>query len=174
MDAPLFPEKILACLKVPGQSDSAGLKRIDGSFRSLTTDHVFEDIHEVPSLFVTAEGEKEDVTSRVKSFYEENPFPNYEGLEEFSELVNKGYRNPFTTRLLESVGYNKLILECGCGTGQLSQFLQLNNNHTLGADITLASLSLAVEHKRRNGLRRSSFCQMDLFDLALKDASSTS
>ena len=61
------------------------------------------------------------------------------------------------------------MLECGCGTGQLSHFLQLNNNHVLGIDMSLASLKLAVEHKNRNQLVRSSFCQMDIFDLAIRD-----
>jgi SAM-dependent methyltransferase len=79
-------------------------------------------------------------------------------------------RNPFTRELLAAIGYNRLVLECGCGTGQLSHFLQLNNNHVLGVDMTLNSLKLALEHKQRNGLVRSSFAQMDVFDLALRDA----
>ena len=29
------------------------------------------------------------------------------------------------------------MLECGCGTGQLSHFLSLNNNHVLGIDLSL-------------------------------------
>ena len=125
----------------------------------------------VPSLYTPEEGEGRDVAARVKSFYEENPFPNYEGLEEFAELVNKGSRNQFSTNLLKAIGYKKLILECGCGTGQLSHFLQLNNNHVLGADMSLGSLGLAVEHKLRNDLARSSFAQMNIFELAVKDAS---
>jgi len=84
--------------------------------------------------------------------------------------VNKGLRNPFTRDLLAAIGYNQLILECGCGTGQLSHFLQLNNNHVLGVDMTLNSLKLAIEHKLRNRLVRSSFAQMDVFDLAVRDA----
>jgi len=71
--------------------------------------------------------------------------------------------------LLDAIGYNKLILECGCGTGQLTQFLQLNNNHTLGVDLSLSSLGLGVEHKSRNELERSAFAQMNIFDLAVKD-----
>jgi len=67
--------------------------------------------------------------------------------------------------------FYKTVLECGCGTGQLSHFLQLNNNHVLGIDMSLASLKLAIEHKIRNGLTRSSFAQMNIFDLAIKDNS---
>jgi ubiquinone/menaquinone biosynthesis C-methylase UbiE len=109
------------------------------------------------------------VTGTVKAFYEENPFPSYDGVEDFSSLVNRGQSHEFTRDLLDAVGYNKLILECGCGTGQLTHFLSLNNNHTLGIDLSLSSLKLAMEHKLRNALPRSAFTQMNIFDLAIKD-----
>src|SRR5262249_50040933 len=97
--------------------------------------------------------------------------PSYEGLEEFGQLVHKASRNPFSTHLLEAVGFNKTVLECGCGTGQLTHYLQLNNNHVLGVDMSTASLKLALQHKRHNALSRSSFAQMNIFELAIKDGS---
>jgi 2-polyprenyl-3-methyl-5-hydroxy-6-metoxy-1,4-benzoquinol methylase len=103
------------------------------------------------------------------AFYEEHPFPNYDGLQEFGELVNRGQKNEFSKTLLDSIGYNKLILECGCGTGQLSLFLSLNNNHVLGVDLSTASLKLALDHKLRNGLSRAAFVQMNIFDLGIRD-----
>ena len=169
--APMFPDPILACLKAPGGSDDDGLEPVDGGLRSTRTGETFPFVDGVPSLFVPEKGAGEGVTARVKSFYEENPFPNYEGLEEFGELVNKGSGNLFSANLLKAIGYKKLILECGCGTGQLSHFLQLNSNHVLGADMSLGSLGLAIEHKLRNNLERSCFAQMNIFELAVKDAS---
>jgi hypothetical protein len=59
----------------------------------------------------------------LKAFYEENPFPKYDGVEDFASLVNRGQKHEFTRSLLDEIGYNKLILECGCGTRQLTQFL---------------------------------------------------
>ncbi len=168
-DVPLVSDRILACLKRPGGSDDDRLELIEHGLRCVQTGDVFPFIDGVPSLLAQDRGDGEDVTARVKSFYESHPFPSYEGLEEFGELVTKGNRNSFSVDLLNAIGFNKTILECGCGTGQLSQFLQLNNNHVLGVDLSLSSLRLAVEHKRRNGLLRSSFAQMDLFDLAIKD-----
>ena len=147
------------------------MELVDGGLRCTETGEASPYIDGIPSLYVPNEGEGKDVTARVKSFYEENPFPSYEGLEEFGELVNKGSHNPFSAQLLKAIGYNKTVLECGCGTGQLSHFLQLNNNHVLGIDMSLGSLRLAVEHKIRNGLARSGFAQMNIFDLAVKDAS---
>jgi SAM-dependent methyltransferase len=90
-------------------------------------------------------------------------------VEDFGDLVNRGQKNEFARRLLDAIGYNKLILECGCGTGQLTHFLSLNNNHVLGVDLSLSSLNLAIDHKLRNGLPRSAFAQMNIFDLAVKD-----
>jgi 2-polyprenyl-3-methyl-5-hydroxy-6-metoxy-1,4-benzoquinol methylase len=168
---PMFSDRILSCLKAPGGSDDTDLEETDGGLRCRQTGEFFPYVEGVPSLFESVAGEGEDVTKRVKSFYEENPFPSYEGLEDFGELVAKGRENPFSVQLLRAIGYNKTLLECGCGTGQLSHYLQLNNNHVLGCDMSLGSLSLAVEHKLRNGLGRSSFAQMNIFDLAVKDDS---
>lgn len=158
-----FSPKILATLKSPSGGD---LEIVDGGLRDTATGRIFADRDGVPSLFAE---EASDVTTRVKAFYEENPFPNYDGVEDFGKLVHKGFKNPFSAGLLDAIGFNKTVLECGCGTGQLSHFLQLNNNHVLGVDMSLSSLKLAVEHKRRNGLARCGFAQMNLFDLAIKD-----
>lgn len=167
IEVPMFSDRILANLAVPGGDDV----RLDGEslIEASGTRHNF--IKGIPSLFIPNETDGKDVTDKVRSFYEENPFPNYEGMEEFGELVSKGSKNAFSKNLLDAIGYNKMVLECGCGTGQLSHFLQLNNNHVLGIDMSLSSLALAVEHKKRNGLPRSAFCQMNIFNMAIKDNS---
>ena len=166
----MFPDKILDCLEVP---ESAGLPLEQQSDQLVVPNsgNSYPYIEGIPSLFFPTAGDGEDISNRVKSFYEENPFPSYEGLEEFGELVNKGSNNPFSAQLLDAIGHNKTILECGCGTGQLSHYLQLNNNSVLGIDMSLSSLGLAVEHKIRNELARSSFAQMNIFNLAIKDNS---
>jgi len=171
MDVSLFSDRILPLLKGPGRGDDTSIKQDSDRLRCPETGETFPLFGGVPSLYQPSPAEGADVTARIRSFYEETPFPSYEGLEEFGELVAKGQANPFSRSLLEAIGYNKTVLECGCGTGQLSHFLQLNNNHTLGIDLSLASLGLAVEHKHRNQLERASFCQMNIFDLAIKDNS---
>jgi 2-polyprenyl-3-methyl-5-hydroxy-6-metoxy-1,4-benzoquinol methylase len=162
---------MLSCLKAPGGSDADGLECCEEGLKCVNTGEVYPCIDGIPTLYRPSPQEGRLVTDQIKSFYEENPFPSYEGLEEFSELVSKGNQNPFAKRLLDAVGCNKTILECGCGTGQLTNFLQLNNNNVLGIDLSLSSLSLALEHKRRNRLTRSAFAQMNIFELAVKDAS---
>ena len=167
----MFSDRLIACLKAPGGADEDSLVEEAHGLRCRRTGERFPFVEEIPSLFAPSPGGGADVTDRVKRFYEENPFPSYEGMEEFGELVNKGVQNRFSADLLEAIGINKLVLECGCGTGQLSHFLQLNNNHVLGIDMSLASLRLAIEHKEHNQLARSAFAQMNIFNLALKDNS---
>jgi len=171
MSAPLFSDRILPLLKAPGGVDDSSLEIVDDGLRCVQTGRLYPLLRGVPSLYQPSPEEGTEVTAKIRSFYEETPFPNYEGLEEFGELVSKGQSNPFSRQLLEAIGYNKTVLECGCGTGQMSHFLQLNNNHVLGIDLSLSSLGLAVEHKQRNQLSRANFCQMNIFDLAIKDNS---
>jgi carbamoyltransferase len=165
----MMPSALLAGLKAPGAADGAGLERITGGFRCSATGRIYPDQDGVPSLLAGMDLPGDAVTGKVKAFYEENPFPNYDGVEDFGDLVNRGQKHAFTRDLLDAIGFNKLVLECGCGTGQLTHFLSLNNNHVLGIDLSLSSLKLAVEHKRRNALPRSAFAQMNIFDLAVKD-----
>lgn len=168
---PAFSNRILRCLKAPGAGDDTDIETVAEGLRCVQTGEVFPYLDGVPSLFRCGPEEGAAVTSRVRAFYEEHPLPNYEGMEEFGELVNKGSRTPFSADLLKAIGVNKTVLECGCGTGQLSHFMQLNNNQVLGIDMSIPSLALALDHKLSNQLRRSNFCQMNIFDLAIKDNS---
>jgi carbamoyltransferase len=175
-DAPagdaMIPARLLACLKEPGSADDGALERIGDGLRSRSSGKMFPDDDGIPSLLAgIGEDDAEGVTGKIKAFYEEYPFPSYEGVEEYGELVNRGQNNRFARALLAAIGHNKLILECGCGTGQMTQFLSLNNNHVLGIDLSRSSLKLAIEHKLRNGLQRSAFALMNIFDLAVKDNS---
>jgi len=167
----MFSDKIIECLKAPGRGDDTDIELAGDTLRCRQTGETYPFICGVPSLYHPMKGEGIDITNRVRSFYEENPFPNYDGVQDFGELVNKGHQNLFSANLLKAIGCNKRILECGCGTGQLSHYLQLNNNHVLGVDMSLSSLPLAIKHKESNALVRSSFAQMNIFGLAVKDAS---
>jgi SAM-dependent methyltransferase len=60
------------------------------------------------------------------------------------------------------------VLEVGCGTGQLTNFLSIANRSVLGVDVCLNSLRLANGFREAQGLERASFAQMNLFRPALK------
>jgi carbamoyltransferase len=167
----LIPARLVGCLDPAGDDDGGVIERTDGAFRCTRSGRVLPDRDGIPSLLVESAGNGSDpVTDKVKAFYEEHPFPNYDGVQDFSDLVNRGMQNQFAKGLLDAIGYNKLILECGCGTGQLSHFLSLNNNYVLGIDLSLSSLKLAVEHKLRNSVARVGFVEMNIFELAVRDS----
>lgn len=169
-DAPV-PAELLACLRAPGGNGRATLERGPDGFHCPETGAFYPDRDGVPSLLTQIEGGPEGITGRIRAFYEAHPFPNYEGAQDFAALVARGKKSDFARALLNTVGSNRLVLECGCGTGQMSNFLSANDNFVLGVDLSLSSLKLGLQHKRDNDLRRVAFCQMDIFDLAIKDQS---
>jgi ubiquinone/menaquinone biosynthesis C-methylase UbiE len=100
----------------------------------------------------------------VKAFYEENPFPNYDDVESSFTLREKARKGIFAQLLDENVSLTAKVLEVGCGTGQLSNFLgECTTRTVVGADLCLNSLRLAQNFKLGNGLQNVSFYQTNLF-----------
>ena len=108
-----------------------------------------------------------DVTDIVKQFYEKTPFPNYDDIDTPRALMEKARAGMFARLLNEQIPYDARIVEIGCGTGQLTNFLSTANRTALGVDLCLNSLRLAEGFRRTNGLDRAAFAQMNLFRPAL-------
>ncbi len=119
----------------------------------------------IPLLFWpnNREASKGDVTDIVKDFYEETPFPNYDDCDDISSLMLKARRSVFAQLLDEQLPFGTRILECGCGTGQMSNFLSVSNRTVFGTDICLNSLRLGQGFKETHELQRVQFIQMNLF-----------
>jgi SAM-dependent methyltransferase len=120
----------------------------------------------IPCLFAPNEWPdgKSDVTDMVKSFYEETPFPNYDDLDGRESLQTKAKRGVFARLLDHQLPRPALVLEAGCGTGQLSNFLGMNWGRTvIGADLCLNSLRLAKSFRDRCSIANVQFVQMNLF-----------
>jgi 2-polyprenyl-3-methyl-5-hydroxy-6-metoxy-1,4-benzoquinol methylase len=83
----------------------------------------------------------QDVTSKeIANFYNIEPFPSYE----------KGDKNIFIKNLKNFIGFNKKILEVGCGTGQVSNYLAIGtNSEVYGIDLAVNSLKLAVNFSKK-------------------------
>lgn len=130
---------------------------------------------EIPHLFWPNEwpDERRDVTEVVKAFYEETPFPNYDDFDSVASLATKARQGRFARLLDEQVpaGPGVRIIECGCGTGQLSNFLAAANRTVFATDMCLNSLRLGADFSRRHGLPRVVFAQMNLFRPAFKPGS---
>ena len=126
----------------------------------------------IPRLFLPtddAELAHADVTEIVKQFYEKTPFPNYENVDNVRALQEKAGRSLYARLLDEQIPYEARVVEIGCGTGQLTNFLSVAHRTVLGVDMCLNSLSLAHKFKTDHGLERASFAQMNLFRPGLKD-----
>ena len=126
-------------------------------------DYVIAD--RIPRLFWPNEWdpEKEDVTERIKDFYEETPFPDYDDFDDVGSLIEKSRQGVFAKLLDDQVPFGTRILECGCGTGQLTNFLSVSNRTVIGTDICLNSLKMAQNFKEQNDLNNAQFIQMNLF-----------
>jgi SAM-dependent methyltransferase len=125
----------------------------------------------IPLLFAPNDPEKfkGDVTEVVKSFYEENPFPNYDDIDSEETLVEKARKGVFARLLDEQIPQGAFVLEVGCGTGQLTNFLGMHyNRRVFGSDMCLHSLRLANGFRDRCGIKNAGFVQMNLFRPAFK------
>lgn len=144
-----------------GQGLVAGQETV----RCSTGEHVFPIRNGIPLLFVANDWKSgtSDVTDTVKTFYEKTPFPNYDEFDSIAALMAKSRKGLFARLLDEQVPLRTRVLEVGCGTGQLSNFLGIAQREVFGADMCVNSLSLAEEFRRKNGLAHVSFYQMNLF-----------
>ncbi len=104
-----------------------------------------------------------DITEMVKGFYEEHPFPNYDGYDSLRSLIDKARLGIYARLLGEQIPFGARIIEVGCGTGQLSNFLGIGGRTVVGADLCLNSLRLAERFRAKHDLRRVRFAQMNLF-----------
>ena len=127
----------------------------------------------IPMLFAPNTGASAgDVTETVKAFYEQTPFPNYDGLDSRDSLAAKARRGVFAALLDAQLPDGALVLEAGCGTGQLSNFLGMSwRRKVFAGDICLNSLRLAKGFADRYDVRNVAFVQMNLFRPPFRDAS---
>ncbi|HET6203101.1 MAG TPA: methyltransferase domain-containing protein [Planctomycetota bacterium] len=127
----------------------------------------------IPVLFVPTDRSPDarDVTEIVKAFYEENPFPNYDSIDSVATLMAKAREGLYARLLDEQIPSGARVLDLGCGTGQLANFLSLANRTVIGSDLCLHSLRLGSGFAASQGLRRVAFLQMNLFRPALRPGS---
>lgn len=154
--------EILVCPRCSGNLD---VSHDHLSIKCSNCNQLFKCENGIPLLFWPNEWDSTtDVTKVIKSFYEENPFPNYEDLDSSWSLREKAEKGIFARLLDEQIPHDAKILEVGCGTGQLSNFLGMRWGRTVFAtDICLNSLKLGQEFKGKNKIDYVAFLQMNLF-----------
>ena len=109
-------------------------------------------------------------TKKVTNFYKESPFPNYKSNDDKSTILDKGNNNYLTSKFKNFIGFNKDVLEVGCGTGQLAIYFALGtNNRVVGLDPTIESLKLAADFSKKQNIDNIDFINADIFDDVLTD-----
>ena len=112
----------------------------------------------------------DQVVKKVSKFYTSNPFPNYKVSDDKVSIKQRGDNNFLASQFKKFAGYNKKILEVGCGTGQLSVYFSNGNNNLIVAmDATLESLKVAEKFSRKNSINNISFLNADIFEDVLQD-----
>jgi carbamoyltransferase len=124
----------------------------------------------IPRLFFPEDREVDgaSVTGVIEKFCK-TPFPNYDDVDNVRALLEKARANAFVRLLNEQIPFDARVVEVGCGTGQLTNFLAIGHRSVLGADRCLDSLTLAQNFKKAHGLERATFAQMNLLKPALRD-----
>jgi SAM-dependent methyltransferase len=142
--------------------------------RDATGAHAYDIEFGIPRLFAPNEWPqgKTDVTEVVREFYEETPFPNYDGLDTRESLRRKARDGAFARLLDEQIAHDASILEVGCGTGQMTNFLGMGWGRTcIGADLCMNSLRLAKQFRDRFSINNANFVQVNLFRPPFKPGS---
>lgn len=109
---------------------------------------------------------------KVNQFYEARPFPGYAPGETASSLIDRCRSSPFMEALDRAIPHDALVLDCGCGTGQIPNFLALAGPRrtVIGVDGCRASLTLADGFRSKVGTRNLRFLRGDLFALPVQES----
>jgi len=101
-------------------------------------------------------------TAAVRDLYAAAPFPGYRPRDGSPALRARASRSELARLLDEAIAPDATVLEVGCGTGQMSLFLATGDRLVVGADLTRASLEVALAAARRFGVERVRFVETDL------------
>jgi SAM-dependent methyltransferase len=141
-----------------------------GGLRCHGCGHLYAIADGIPRLFWPTESPgARDLNDIVMAFYDETPFPNYDDLDSPERLRAKAEQGLFARLLNEEIPHGARVLEAGCGTGQLSNYLGLTWGRTVfGTDLCVNSLTLANDFRHTHEVPSVAFVQMNLFRPAFR------
>lgn len=109
-------------------------------------------------------------TLGVREFYMDDPFPNYNSFDTLDKFIELMSANTYIQSILKLLKPNDSILEFGCGTGQLGNYLSaMSYSNIIGTDLTINSLKIANDFKKKNNLKGIDFVETDIFKPCFKE-----
>ncbi len=107
----------------------------------------------------------QQILEEVNQFYEAHPFPGFD-LRKYSYRDDLRRKASWFGKLLDDqIPYNVHIIDVGCGTGQLANYLALKDRHVFGVDYSQLSLDKAKKLKERLRIRTAAFEKMNVLEL---------
>jgi len=149
----------------------APLIPIDGGFAAADSGAPYPIEDGILRAFIEDPG-AQSVTGTVRRFYEATPFPDYNDFDTYEAFVTAAARGIFARLLAQQIPTGSRVLEAGCGTGQLTNYLSgAAVAEVFGMDASLHSLQLGREFADRNGLDAVTFAHANLFYPCFADES---
>tara|TARA_B100001123_G_C15324204_1_gene1028951 strand:+ start:726 stop:1727 length:1002 start_codon:yes stop_codon:yes gene_type:complete len=109
-------------------------------------------------------------TKNVRKFYLDYSFPNYNDFDDLEHFVTKMSNNTFIKDLMKLIKPTDTVLEFGCDTGQLGNFLAATGySKIVSADLSINSLRLANDFKNKNNIKGIDFVETNVFENCFKD-----
>ena len=114
---------------------------------------------------------KNQVSKKIKSQYEENPYPRWTKLPSFnlnSSIVNFVYNKKLNLndyRVLNNKSPSVLIAGCGTGQNVFNNAQQFKNSNILGIDLSLSSLAYAIRKSKELKFSNIHFNHLDILNL---------
>ncbi|OGJ57740.1 hypothetical protein A3H22_02215 [Candidatus Peribacteria bacterium RIFCSPLOWO2_12_FULL_55_15] len=147
--------------------------REDGTALRCAHNHRYNIEHGLPLLLTpTITTEEERARQTMQAFYETHTFPGYDDVDSPAVLMDKAQKSAFGLWVDRAISPTVAVLEVGCGTGQMTNFLGLVQTRTvIGVDMSLPSLKLGQGFKERFGLQNVSFAQGNIFAMPIAENS---
>lgn len=134
---------------------------------------VYQTVNGIPRLLKPTKSKKEEgVRKKMQEFYETVTFPGYDDIDSPSVLIEKAKKSGFGAWLDQAISPFATVLEVGCGTGQMTNFIGMVNTRTvIGVDQSIASLTLGQKFRDQFGLGNVHFVQGNIFNMPIAEKS---
>lgn len=145
----------------------------EGTILACKKGHQYITERGIPLLLTpTTTIEEERLRQTIQAFYEKHTFPGYDDIDSPGVLMDKAQKSAFGLWVDRAIPPFATVLEVGCGTGQMTNFLGLvASRMVIGVDMSLPSLKLGHAFRERFGLQNVHFAQGNIFAMPIAENS---